>query len=57
MTVLDIYLTVVSRWTPRRRWHEETGSQLVPLFERVDADPRLQDLWAARFPFEEGWKG
>jgi GST-like protein len=24
---------------------------------RVDAEPRLQALWAARFPFEDGWEG
>ncbi len=56
-TVLDLYLTVVSRWTPRRRWHRDVGSPLVPLFERVDADPRLEGLWADSFPFEEGWEG
>jgi GST-like protein len=24
--------------------------------ERVDADPRLRDFWARRFPFTEGWE-
>jgi GST-like protein len=23
---------------------------------RVDADPRLAEFWAARFPFVEGWE-
>jgi GST-like protein len=24
---------------------------------RVDAEPRLAALWAARFPFTDGWEG
>ena len=26
------------------------------VMHRVDADPRLADFWAERFPFVEGWE-
>ena len=25
-------------------------------FRQVDADPRLKEFWAKRFPFDEGWE-
>jgi GST-like protein len=30
---------------------------MAGVVRRVDADPRLEKLWAARFPFVEGWEG
>lgn len=50
MTVLDIYVSVVSRWTPGRRRFYEVAPRLVGPVRRVDADPRLADLWARHFP-------
>ncbi|HEX3407069.1 MAG TPA: glutathione S-transferase family protein [Caulobacteraceae bacterium] len=57
LTVLDIVVTVMSRWTPRRRRFYEVAPKLSEVVRRVDAEPRLQALWAARFPFEAGWEG
>lgn len=57
MTVLDIYVTVMSRWTPRRRRFHEVAPRLGEVVRRVDADPRLTAFWNERFPFEEGWEG
>jgi GST-like protein len=57
MTVLDLYVTVVSRWTPHRRRFYAVAPKLAEVVRRVDADPRLQRLWAERFPFEPGWEG
>ncbi|MGE5565825.1 MAG: glutathione S-transferase family protein [Parcubacteria group bacterium] len=57
ISVLDLYVTVVSRWTPRRRRFYEIAPKLGEVVRRVDADPRLADLWAERFPFSEGWEG
>ncbi len=54
-TVLDLYVTVVSRWTPRRRLFKENCPRLAAVAEQLDAEPLLQDFWAERFPFEPGW--
>jgi len=57
MTVLDLYVTVISRWTPRRRRFYEVAPRMAQVVRRVDADPRLAELWAQRFPFDDGWEG
>jgi GST-like protein len=57
LTVLDLYVTVMSRWGPRRRGFYEAAPKMARVVRRVDADPRLAGLWAERFPFEEGWEG
>jgi GST-like protein len=57
LSALDLYLTVVSRWGPRRKGFYAVAPKLVPVVKRVDADPRLAEFWAARFPFAEGWEG
>lgn len=50
--VLDIYVTVVSRWTPRRERFYREAPKMAEVVRRVDAEPRLRDFWAERFPFE-----
>jgi len=57
LSVLDLYVTMVSRWTPRRRRFYEVAPKMSEVVKRVDADPRLVDFWAERFPFSEGWEG
>jgi GST-like protein len=57
LSVLDLYVAVVSRWTPRRRRFYEVAPKMSEVVRRVDADPRLADFWAERFPFSEGWEG
>jgi len=58
LTVLDLYVTVVSRWTPRRRRRfYEIAPRMGEVVRRVDADPRLAEVWARRFPFADGWEG
>ncbi len=52
LTVLDLYVTVVSRWTPRRALHETIAPRLAAVVRRVESDPRLADLWARRFPLK-----
>jgi GST-like protein len=56
LSVLDIYVTVVSRWTPRRKRFYEEAPKLADIVRRVDADPRLQEFWSRRFPFEGNWE-
>jgi GST-like protein len=57
LSVLDIYVAVVSRWTPKRRRFYEVAPRMSEVVRRVDAEPRLAALWGERFPFVEGWEG
>jgi GST-like protein len=57
LTVLDLYVTVISRFGPWRNRFYRTAPKLSEIVRRVDADPRLQDFWARRFPFEDDWEG
>jgi len=52
LSVLDLYMAVVSRWRPLRRRFHEVAPRLGQVARRVDALPRLQAFWARRFPFE-----
>ena len=56
VSVLDLYLAVVSRWRPGRLAFYATAPRLGEVARRVDADPRLEGFWARRFPFVEGWE-
>ena len=56
ISVLDVYVGVVSRWEPGRRRFYETAPRLAEVVRLVDAEPRLQALWSKRFPFKPGWE-
>ena len=56
MTVLDLYVAVISRWGPRRVRFYEVAPRMAEVVRRVDADPRLAAFWAERFPFFDGWE-
>jgi GST-like protein len=56
LTVLDLYVTVVSRFGPWRTRFYGAAPKMAPIVRRVDADPRLAEFWAKRFPFDEGWE-
>ena len=55
LTVLDLYVTVVSRFRPRRQRFYAVAPRLGEIVRRIDADPRLTALWAARYPFRGAW--
>lgn len=57
LSVLDLYLAVVSRWGPRRRAFYAAAPRLGDVVRRVDSDPRLAAFWAERMPFADGWEG
>lgn len=57
LSVLDLYVTVASRWTPRRRRFYAEAPKLSRIVRRVDALPELAEFWSRRFPFEPGWEG
>ncbi|MFN3352769.1 MAG: glutathione S-transferase family protein [Brevundimonas sp.] len=52
LTVLDLYVAVVSRWRPLRRRFHQAAPRLGQVVRRVDDLPELRALWASRFPFE-----
>jgi GST-like protein len=57
LSVLDLYVTVLSRWGPRRGAFYEAAPRMGEVVRRVDADPRLAAFWARRFAFTAGWEG
>jgi GST-like protein len=48
LSVLDLYVTVVSCWAPRRARFYQEAPKLAEVVRRVDQDPRLVEFWAAR---------
>lgn len=54
LSVLDLYVAVASRWTPRRTRFYAEAPRMAEAVRRVDALPALQAFWAERFPFEDG---
>lgn len=57
LSVLDLYVATISRWSPRRKRFYREAPRMSEVVRRVDADPRLAEFWADRFPFTEGWEG
>ena len=57
LSVLDLYVAVASRWTPRRKRFYAVAPRMAEVVRRVDAEPRLAAFWAERMPFAEGWEG
>jgi GST-like protein len=56
LTVLDLYVTVVSRFGPWRKRFYAAAPKMTPVVKRVDAEPRLAEFWARRYPFDDGWE-
>lgn len=52
ISVLDLYVTVVSRFGPWRDRFYEVAPRMTPVVRRVDQEPRLSAFWRERFPLE-----
>ncbi len=52
LSVLDLYVTVVSRFGPWRSRCYDVAPRMTPVVRRVDEDPRLAAFWRERFPQE-----
>lgn len=48
-SMLDVYVTVMTRWEPRRAWFAAHCPRLAAIASVLDDDPRLRALWAANF--------
>ena len=55
LTLLDVYVTVVSRFRPRRQRFYAAAPRMGEVVRRLDADPRLRPLWETRYPFFDSW--
>ncbi|MEG0818327.1 MAG: glutathione S-transferase family protein [Brevundimonas sp.] len=53
LSVLDLYVAVASRWTPRRARFAAEAPRMAEVVRRVDDLPALRDFWTERFPFED----
>lgn len=49
-TVLDLYISMMTRWRPRRDAIRAVAPGIVGVAERVDHLPGLQELWRRHFP-------
>jgi GST-like protein len=52
LSVLDLYVGVVSRFGPWRERFYQAAPRMAPVVRRVDEDPRLASFWRQRFPDE-----
>jgi GST-like protein len=50
LSVLDVYVAVMTRWRPRRAWFAEACPKLHTIAVQLDRDPRLAAVWAVNFP-------
>jgi GST-like protein len=50
LSVLDLYVAVVSRFGPWRERFYAEAPRMTPAIRRVDDEPRLRALWQKRFP-------
>jgi GST-like protein len=48
LSVLDLYVTVVSRWGPGRERFYQEAPKMAEVVRRIDVDPRLQAFWKQR---------
>jgi GST-like protein len=56
LSVLDLYVTVVSRFGPWRTRFYAVAPKMADVVRRVDAEPRLKEFWNRRFPFDDDWE-
>jgi GST-like protein len=48
-SALDLYVSVMTRWRPRREWFAENCPRLFAIAVEVDRDPRLASVWTTNF--------
>jgi GST-like protein len=48
-SALDLYVSVMSRWRPRRAWFAEHCPKLHAIALRVDGDLRVAGVWARNY--------
>ena len=49
-SALDIYVSVMTRWRPKRGWFETETPKLFAIAHRADARPELVEVWKRNWP-------
>jgi len=49
-SAIDIFICVMTRWKPRRKWFQTECPKLYAIAGKVDALERLKPVWARNFP-------
>jgi len=49
-SALDIFIAVMTRWTPRRPWFVAACPRLTAIATATDALPELAEVWRRNFP-------
>jgi GST-like protein len=49
-SALDIYVSIMTRWTPKRAWFAANTPKLSALAVTADARPELAAVWRRNFP-------
>jgi GST-like protein len=49
MSALDIYLAMVSRWTPGREWILSSCPKLAAAITLTEQNPVIADVWKRNF--------
>ncbi len=49
MTVLDVYLAMLSRWSPGRKWVQENCPKLAAAAELTEQHPIVRQTWKENF--------
>jgi GST-like protein len=50
MSSIDLFIAVMTHWTPRRGWFVEHAPKLAAIAERIDALPALREVLTRNFP-------
>lgn len=46
LTAIDLYLTIMSHWRPRRDWFRDNCPKIYAIAKRLDDMPALAPMWA-----------
>jgi hypothetical protein len=59
VALVKVLVTLTPKLMNARVWlaADREAPKMAEIVRRVDADPRLAELWETRFPFHEGWEG
>jgi len=49
-SALDIYVSVMTRWRPKRGWFESETPRLFSIARRADLKPELVEVWKRNWP-------
>ena len=49
-SALDIYVSVITRWRPKRGWFEIETPRLFAIAHRTDLKPELVEVWKRNWP-------